>query len=110
MAHKNSSLAAAARLFSALGDENRLRLVARLCEEGPLSISQLTEGTDITRQAITKHLEAMKDVGLTVAEKRGREKIWTLEEKRLEIAQKYLELTSRRWDSAITRLKDLVEK
>jgi len=44
-----------ARIFAALGDEARLHLVTRLCDQGPMSISRLTAGTRVTRQAITKH-------------------------------------------------------
>jgi DNA-binding transcriptional ArsR family regulator len=47
-----------AALFAALGDEVRLRLVFRLCDEGPLSIVRLTAGATVTRQAIAKHLAA----------------------------------------------------
>lgn len=43
-------------MFAALGDETRLRLVSRLSHDGPMSITQLTTGFPITRQAITKHL------------------------------------------------------
>ena len=45
-----------ARVFAALGDETRLTLVAKLSTGQPNSISQLTEGSRLTRQAITKHL------------------------------------------------------
>ena len=53
-----------APVFAALGDPTRLRLVARLCAEGPLSITQLSEGSGVTRQAITKHLNSLADAGL----------------------------------------------
>ena len=45
-----------AHLFAALGDETRLRLISRLSREGPMSITRLTAGSRVTRQAITKHL------------------------------------------------------
>lgn len=47
-------------IFAALGDEVRLRLVSRLCENGPQSITRLTDGTALTRQAIMKHLRMME--------------------------------------------------
>jgi hypothetical protein len=47
----------AAPVFAALGETTRLTLVTRLCTEGPLSIARLSEGTGVTRQAITKHLQ-----------------------------------------------------
>jgi DNA-binding transcriptional ArsR family regulator len=99
----------AAPVFAALGDETRIRLVARLSADGPLSISHLSEGAGVTRQAITKHLRAMGDAGLVRDTRRGRERIWELEPKRLEKARRCLDQISADWDSAINRLKVFVE-
>ena len=64
-------LAEAAPLFAALGDETRLKLVGRLCVDGPLSIARLSEGAGVTRQAVTKHLQALDDAGLVRHSRRG---------------------------------------
>lgn len=98
-----------ARLFAALGDRTRLILVSCLCERGPQSITQLTSSTEVTRQAVTKHLNVMEDVGLVLSHRDGREQVWELQNKRLEIAQEYLNLASNRWDHALARLKAQVE-
>jgi DNA-binding transcriptional ArsR family regulator len=107
------SLTAAARagapIFAALGDDTRLRIVARLSATGPLSIVRLTEGEDITRQAITKHLAVLAGVGLVRDVRRGRERLWALEPSPLEVARRYLDLVSQRWDEALGRLQKLVE-
>jgi len=102
-------LADAAPVFAALGDSTRLLLVTRLCDDGPLSIVRLSEGVPVTRQAITKHLEALADAGLVQHNWRGRERIWELEPRRLEIARRYLDRISDQWDEAIGRLKAFVE-
>jgi DNA-binding transcriptional ArsR family regulator len=94
----------AAPLFAALGDETRLKLVSRLCAEGPLSIVRLSEGADVTRQAITKHLRALADAGLVHDTRKGRERIWELRPKRLESARDHLDQISRQWDAALGRL------
>lgn len=98
-----------ASLFAALGDVARLRIVARLCDEGPLSITRLTAGSAITRQAITKHLQAMEHAGLVRSARHGRESVWQIEQQRLADAQRYLETISRQWDEALERLRQLVE-
>jgi DNA-binding transcriptional ArsR family regulator len=98
-----------AHVFAALGDETRLTLVSRLCEKGPLSITSLTSGSTMTRQAITKHLRVMERAGLVHGRRHGRESIWQLENERLEIARGYLEKVSKRWDDALGRLRRLVE-
>jgi DNA-binding transcriptional ArsR family regulator len=99
-----------APIFAALGDETRLRLVSRLCNDGPLSITRLTDGTDVTRQAITRHLRVMEQVGVVRSARHGREIIWQLEERRLKDARSYLERISRQWDEALGRLKKFVEE
>ena len=99
-----------APLFAALGDETRLRLVARLCDGGPMSIARLTSGTDVTRQAITKHLRVMEEAGLVRNHRHGRESVWELERKRLEDARRYLERIAKQWDEALGRLRAFVEK
>src|SRR5258706_13857683 len=81
--------ARAAPLFAALGDETRLALVNRLSVEGPQSITRLTTGSAITRQAITKHLQILGETGLVHDSCRGRERIWTLDANRLDEARPY---------------------
>ena len=99
-----------ARLFAALGDETRLRLVARLCDEGPLSVTALAGGFPVTRQAITKHLRMMEEAGLLRSARRGRESVWQLSPDGLDDARRYLNLVSQRWDAALNRLRAFVEE
>jgi DNA-binding transcriptional ArsR family regulator len=98
-----------APVFAALGDETRLRLVARLCDDGPMSIARLTEDSSVTRQAITKHLRVLEEAGLVRSTRRGRESVWRVERRRLEDARHYLDLISKQWDDALGRLRQLVE-
>lgn len=74
-----------------------------------MSIAKLTEGSSITRQAITKHLRMMEDAGLVHGTQTGRESVWQLEPKRLDDAQRYLREISTEWDHALIRLKRFVE-
>lgn len=96
-------------LFAALGDAIRLRLVVRLCEQGSASISKLTTGTGVTRQAITKHLRVMQKSGLVRSTRSGRERLWQLNKQRLQDARRQLDLISQQWDAALSRLRNFVE-
>jgi DNA-binding transcriptional ArsR family regulator len=96
-------------VFAALGDETRLRLLGRLSADGPLSITRLSEGTGVTRQAITRHLYALGNAGLVRNARQGRERVWELDLKRLEKAKRYLDQVSAQWDAAADRLKAFVE-
>jgi DNA-binding transcriptional ArsR family regulator len=86
-----------------------LRLVSRLCDGGPMSITQLTTGSKITRQAITKHLRVMEAARLVHSDRRGRERVWQLDQQRLAEARHYLNLISKHWDEALGRLRKFVE-
>ncbi len=103
------SLSEAAPLFAALGDPTRLHIVARLCEDGPLSITRLTEGSRVSRQAVSKHLDALSEAGFVRGERAGRERIWELQPRRLAQVRRYLDQISEQWDEAIDRLRALVE-
>ena len=98
-----------APIFAALGDETRLHLLSRLCDEGPMSINALTRGSGATRQAITKHLRVMEAAGLAKSMRRGRESVWQLDRRRLESARHCFDLISKQWDDAPGRLRRLVE-
>jgi DNA-binding transcriptional ArsR family regulator len=107
---KAAGLADAAPVFAALGDARRLGIVARLCQGGPLSIARLSDGAAVTRQAITKHLDALAVAGLARSRRQGRERIWELEPRRLELARRALDDISSQWDLALGRLRAFVEK
>lgn len=104
-----SGAARSAPVFAALGDERRLRLVARLCREGPVSITSLASGSDVSRQAITKHLHVLARAGLVRGLRHGRERLYELDTKQLRQARQYLKIISREWEQALGRLKLFVE-
>jgi DNA-binding transcriptional ArsR family regulator len=103
------TIRASAPVFAALGDKTRLDLVVRLCSGGPLSIARLTAGADVTRQAITKHLNILAGAGLVRDIRVGRERLWEVETRQLEAARRSLENISNQWDDALARLKLAVE-
>jgi DNA-binding transcriptional ArsR family regulator len=103
-------LARPAPLFAALGDETRLALVNRLSVEGPQSITQLTAGFAITRQAITKHLQILAEAGLVHDSRRGRERFWALDANQFDEARLYLDQIAQHWDEALERLRQFVEE
>jgi DNA-binding transcriptional ArsR family regulator len=96
-------------LFAAMGDATRLTLVARLSVGQPQSIAQLTAGSRLTRQAITKHLRVLERAGIVHGVRCGRESLFELAPQPLEEMQDYLSEVSRQWDQALARLKSFVE-
>jgi DNA-binding transcriptional ArsR family regulator len=96
-------------VFAALGDGTRMRLLGRLCSGEPLSISELSGGSGLTRQAIRKHLGVLEGARLVRGRRLGRERRYEFAPGRLEEARRYLERVSADWDRALGRLKAFVE-
>ena len=97
-------------VFAALADETRLALLTKIGTEPRCSISRLTVGSKLTRQAITKHLRVLEEAGLVRGVKAGRENLFELERKRLDDARRALDQISKQWDQALGRLKAFVEE
>jgi DNA-binding transcriptional ArsR family regulator len=104
-----ATLKSSAPLFAALGDPTRLRVISLLCDSGPLSITRLTAGSNVTRQAITKHLRVMEEAGLLRNTRVGRHSVWELNQQRLREVRRYLKMISRQWDDALDSLREFVE-
>lgn len=98
-----------AAVFAALGDDTRLALLAKLCSGQRYSIAELTEGTRLTRQAVTKHLRALERVRIVHGTRVGRENLFEFDPQPVIAMKEYLELVSRQWDVALGRLKAFVE-
>src|ERR1700680_179780 len=114
MSHKRHSSVGVKRLarapvFAALGDATRLTLVAKLSRGQPYSISQLTQGSKLTRQAITKHLRVLESVGIVHSVRTGRESRFEFDPQPMEGIKRYLDFVSEQWDQALSRLKSFVE-
>jgi DNA-binding transcriptional ArsR family regulator len=109
----HSSVAAKRRthalVLAALGDATRLSLVANLCRGQPRSISQLTRGSKLTRQAITKHLRVLESVGIVHGVRKGRESRFEFDPEPIDGIREYLDFVSEQWDQALSRLKSFVE-
>ena len=103
------SARAKAAVFAALGDETRLSLLARLCDGQRYSIAELTEGTKLTRQAVTKHLRVLERVRIVHGTREGRESLFQFDPQPVIEMKEYLERVSKQWYSALARLKSFVE-
>jgi DNA-binding transcriptional ArsR family regulator len=99
-----------AQVFAALGDQTRLALVVKLADGRGHSISRLTRGTRLTRQAITKHLRVLESAGMVRRSRAGRESVFELDPRPMIGLKEYLDRVSGEWDQALARLKDLVER
>ena len=98
------------RLWSALGDPMRLRLLDLLLEHGEATASTLATELPITRQGVSKHLGVLERDGLVTSHKRGREVRYAVREEGLDEAHAALARIAARWDSRLTAIKKMAEQ
>jgi DNA-binding transcriptional ArsR family regulator len=98
------------RIFAALGDPTRLRLVELLSDGQPRSIQEISAGSPISRQAMTKHLRVLEGARLVHSERNGREVWFRLEQTEFEQARNFLAKVAGQWEDALARLVNHVRE
>ena len=97
-------------MFAALGCVTRLELLSRLSDGREYSITELTDGLDLTCQAITKHLQVLQHAGIVNSRRVGRESRFNIRPGPLTQAKEYLTQVADQWDKSIARLRATVEQ
>jgi DNA-binding transcriptional ArsR family regulator len=92
-------------VFEAVADPTRRMLIERLRADGPASITQLTTGLSITRQAVTKHLDALDAAGLVRTRRAGRERLHELDATPLQAVDDWLRPYAEAWDERLAALR-----
>lgn len=96
-------------MFSVLGDSTRLEIVTSLVDGEPRSITELTEGFQLSRQAVTKHLRLLEQADIVMNEKSGRESLFSLKVESLSEVRKMIQDIEAQWAATLGRLKAFVE-
>jgi DNA-binding transcriptional ArsR family regulator len=94
------------RVFSALSDPSRRRLLETLAGRESASLSELAGQLPVTRQAVSKHLAALGEAGLVDATRVGRETRYRLTPEPLGDALEWMERIGDRWDRRLARLRE----
>ena len=97
------------RLWAALGDPMRLRLLDLLLEHGDTTASALATVLPITRQGVAKHLAVLERAELVVARRAGREVRFAVHGERLDQARRQMAQVAARWDERLLAIKRIAE-
>ncbi len=97
-----------ARIFAALGDPTRRHIVESL-SQGEASATQLAADLPVTRQAVAKHLTALREAGLVDSRKQGRETLYRVNAAPLDAAAAWIVRVGGEWDARLERLRKVVE-
>lgn len=86
--------------------EPRRQAILRLVRDGPRSVNEIAERFDISQQAVSQHLQVLKDAGLVAMRKDGQRRLYVVRPEGLETLQAFL---SELWPAGLQRLKREVE-
>jgi len=97
-------------VFRALADPSRRLLLDRLFSKNGQTLSDLCEGIEMTRQAISKHLRILEEANLIATRRRGRDKLHFLNPVPIhQIADRWINKYERVQLRALTDLKHALE-
>jgi DNA-binding transcriptional ArsR family regulator len=94
-------------VFNALGDPTRRHIVESLSRE-EASATQLASELPVTRQAVAKHLNALREAGLVNSRRAGRETLYHLNPDPLDVAAAWIARVGGEWDERLERLREHV--
>jgi DNA-binding transcriptional ArsR family regulator len=95
-------------VFDALGDPTRRHIVESLAER-EATATQLAADLPVTRQAVAKHLTALRQAGLVESRRQGRETLYRVNAEPLDDAAAWIVRVGGEWDVRLQRLRTLVE-
>src|SRR3954449_1055910 len=96
-------------LWAAIADPSRRRVLDLLVQGGEASASWLAGQVPFTRQAVSKHLVVLEQVGLIRRRKVGREVLYQVDAARLDEATRAMAELARQWDRRLVAIKRLAE-
>jgi DNA-binding transcriptional ArsR family regulator len=97
-------------LFKSLADPTRRAIYERLCRKGEQTVWMLTDDTDISQPAVSKHLRILKHSGLVRDRRDGRETHYSAEPKSLAPLIDWMSLYAAFWREKFDRLEDLLKR
>ena len=96
-------------VFGALADPTRRRVVETLARGGTVTASSLAEQLPISRQAVAKHLSALRGADLVTSTRVGRETHYELRPQPLDEAAEWIQTVSAEWDDRLEALRRSLE-
>ena len=86
--------------------EPRRQQILRLVRTTPRSLGEIAEQVDITQQAVSQHLQVLKDAGLVAVRQHGTRRLYAIRPEGLESLDRFL---AELWPAGLQRLKAAVE-
>lgn len=93
------------KLFKAIADPTRRDIFhALVIATSALSITQISNQFEMTRQGVTKHIKTLEEAGLVYIQSQGRERFCNANPKELQVVNKWLKFYEQFWDDKLGSL------
>jgi DNA-binding transcriptional ArsR family regulator len=86
--------------------EPRRRAILRLVRDEPLSVNEITAQFDISQQAVSQHLQVLRDAGLVAVRQEGQRRLYAVRAEGIESLQRF---AAELWPAGLQRLRRAVE-
>ena len=96
----------AERAFDALGDPTRRAIFKRL-RSGPRSVSDIADGMDVSRPAVSQHLGVLKAARLVSVRAEGTRRLYAVDPRGMQSVRYWLDGF---WDEALDSFKQAAER
>jgi len=97
-------------LFKALSDPTRRALFERLSREGELTVHRLTEHSGVSQPAVSKHLGQLKEAGLVMDRRAGRETHYSAHPQALAPLMDWMKTYANFWSDRLDQLENLLDR
>ena len=97
-------------VFKALADPTRRALFERLSREGELTVHRLTEHSGVSQPAVSKHLGQLREAGLVLDRREGRETHYSVRPQALAPLFDWMKVYTNFWNERIERLENLLDR
>ena len=96
-------------VFDALADTTRRAVLRAVAEDGPLTATELATRLPVSRQAVAKHLDVLRAVGLVTSERAGRDVRFSFRAAPLSDAVDWIAAVGARWDRRLAALRERLD-
>ena len=98
------------KLFKAIADPTRRDIFhALVIATSALSITQISNQFEMTRQGVTKHIKTLEEAGLVFIDAQGRERFCNANPKELQEVNKWMKFYEQFWDDKLSNLGDYLD-
>ena len=96
-------------VFQAIADPTRRAIIQRIAQE-PLNLNSVAEAFDISRQAVSKHIQILTECGLVAIRQKGRERFCEAQLDKLNEVTDWVEKSKKHWISRFEKLDDYLKE